>query len=164
MQNKTALFVGRFQPLHKGHVHALEDLFRRFQKVIIIIGSKNKQNKENPFSFQTRKKMLELALEPYSGRYQIVGIPDQKTNQKWTEIVTSRLNFDLVVTGNPIVKKCLKDYPIEEPDFHHREKYNATDIRKAIRNDKNWKNLVPEEIIPLLEEKIEENGFLSCGI
>jgi nicotinamide-nucleotide adenylyltransferase len=150
MQDKTALFVGRFQPLHKGHMHALEEAFRKYRRVVIVIGSINKNDGKNPFSFGTRKKMLELALRKYKGRFSIIGIPDQESNEKWTKLVTGKADFDVVVTGNPVVKECLKGFETVEPEFYKRELYNATRVREAIRKDEEWEKLVPEEIVGLV--------------
>ena len=60
MTNKImiALFPGRFQPLHKGHIHAIESAMKRFDKVIIMVGSVNKRDVNNPYSFLKRKKII----------------------------------------------------------------------------------------------------------
>lgn len=156
MEERTALFVGRFQPLHKGHLHVLKEMFGKYRKIVIVVGSINKSDEKNPFSFEERKKMLNSVLKRYRGRYTIIGIPDQKSNERWTELITKNAKFDVVITRNPIVKKCLKDFEIIEPPFYKRDKYNATNIRNAIKSGKDWKSLVPKEIIPFVKKKFEK--------
>ena len=35
----TALFIGRFQPLHKGHIAVIKNLMKKYDKVLVGIGS-----------------------------------------------------------------------------------------------------------------------------
>ena len=56
---KVAVVIGRFQPLHKGNVYAIKKAIKKFEKVIIVVGSTNEKNTfKNPFSFKERKEML----------------------------------------------------------------------------------------------------------
>ena len=60
---KVGILVGRFQPLHKGHVKAIQFARNNSDKLYIIVGSAEKSNqKRNPFSFEERKRMIELAI------------------------------------------------------------------------------------------------------
>ncbi|MFB0514560.1 MAG: adenylyltransferase/cytidyltransferase family protein, partial [Candidatus Bathyarchaeia archaeon] len=36
---KRGLFVGRFQPIHKGHVKAISDILKQVDELVIVIGS-----------------------------------------------------------------------------------------------------------------------------
>ncbi len=148
IRNRTAFFVGRFQPLHRGHLHALRKLFKEYPKVIIAIGSIDKSGPDNPFTFGERKQMLDAALREYKGRYRIIGLRDMYSNGIWAGNAVKAARFDVVVTGNRIVKECFLplNFEIREPDFFHPEKYNGTKIRELIFNGKKWRHLVPEEV------------------
>ncbi len=148
LRNRTAFFVGRFQPLHKGHLHALGKLFREYPRIIIAIGSVNKLDKDNPFKFEERKKMLKACLMDYKGRYRIIGLRDMGSNEKWAKNAIKRAKFDVVITGNNIVRGCFLalGFEVLEPDFYHPERYNGTGIRDLISKGKKWRHLVPEEI------------------
>ena len=51
----AALFIGRFQPFHKGHLSAVKWIAARSSKVIIAIGSAEKENEpKNTFSEKER--------------------------------------------------------------------------------------------------------------
>ena len=64
---KVGILVGRFQPLHKGHVKAIEFARNNSEKLFVIVGSAEKSNqKRNPFSFEERKKMIDLASVSYT--------------------------------------------------------------------------------------------------
>jgi nicotinamide-nucleotide adenylyltransferase len=50
-----ALFIGRFQPLHLGHLDALKQISK--EEIIIGIGSSQYSGtKENPYNFEQEKK------------------------------------------------------------------------------------------------------------
>jgi len=63
------VFIGRFQPLHKGHMHVIQTALQKSEKLIILVGSaqaalpakfKNQQYRplRNPFSFDERFQMI----------------------------------------------------------------------------------------------------------
>jgi len=55
-----ALFIGRFQPFHKGHLLFLKSIYTQYDKIIIGIGSSQYSNSlDNPFSYDERKMMIE---------------------------------------------------------------------------------------------------------
>jgi len=147
----TALFVGRFQPLHKGHAYALKHLLKR-NKLIIAIGSTNKTGTENPFTFQERKSMLDAVLRKKKNRCRIIGAADYKSDRKWSSAIERRAKFDFIVTGNPWVKRCFRSYKSVKPRLLKQNVYNASRIRVLIRKNKNWQTYVPKEIITIVEK------------
>ncbi|AEB28295.1 bifunctional nicotinamide-nucleotide adenylyltransferase/Nudix hydroxylase [Francisella hispaniensis] len=59
-----SVFIGRFQPFHKGHLHNIIIALQNSKKIIINIGSCfNAPNIKNPFSFEQRKQMIESDLQ-----------------------------------------------------------------------------------------------------
>jgi bifunctional NMN adenylyltransferase/nudix hydrolase len=58
------VFVGRFQPLHNGHVHIINEALKRTDKLIILIGSSNQApSPRNPFTFEQRAEMIRRTIE-----------------------------------------------------------------------------------------------------
>jgi len=56
------VFIGRFQPLHNGHIHVINEALKRTEKLIVLIGSSNiAPSPRNPFTFEQRKVMIEQA-------------------------------------------------------------------------------------------------------
>lgn len=50
MKAKTALFVGRFQPFHLGHLKVIKDILKKNDFIVIAIGSSDEKNTDkNPF-------------------------------------------------------------------------------------------------------------------
>ena len=59
-----ALFIGRFQPFHKGHLKAIKYLFNKYDGIIIGVGSSQYSNTvENPFSSDERMLMIRESLK-----------------------------------------------------------------------------------------------------
>jgi bifunctional NMN adenylyltransferase/nudix hydrolase len=54
-----AVFIGRFQPLHNGHVENIQNALKIADNVIILVGSAfAARNIRNPFTFDERQKMI----------------------------------------------------------------------------------------------------------
>jgi nicotinamide-nucleotide adenylyltransferase len=149
----VALFVGRFQPLHLGHLFALKKLFERFDRIVIGIGSVQESNtSRNPFSFEERKEMLERTLRGYEGRYEILGLPDFLDDAEWRDYCLRRASFDVVV-GSEWVGRCFQGVkPFLRPRKLRPKLYNGTRIRELIASGKEWEHLVPREVVSYLKE------------
>jgi len=94
-----------------------------------------------------------LAGEPkLRGKYSFELLPDVGNDKRWTKLVLSKTKFEVVVTGNKWVKRCLSPYAkVETPDFLRRAEYNATRIRTLILKGGKWKKLVPPKVVKVLE-------------
>src|SRR3989338_7288420 len=57
------LFIGRFQPFHKGHLHLIKRSLHYADKLTVAIGSANRRDKQNPLSLEKRKKILGEVLK-----------------------------------------------------------------------------------------------------
>jgi bifunctional NMN adenylyltransferase/nudix hydrolase len=67
MNNKPydlAVYIGRFQPFHNGHLHALLEAHKLASKVLVLIGtSESPRTPKNPWTFQERASMIMNAVE-----------------------------------------------------------------------------------------------------
>ena len=152
-----ALFVGRFQPFHKGHFKVIKYILKKYDEIVIGIGSSQYKNtKENPFSFNERKKMIVDTLENSNiKKYKIINIPDIHNPPRWVEHVLSIYSdFDVVVTNNDFTKKLFekKGYKVVDTPIFEEELFSGRNIRKKIKNDGKWKKLVPEETLKIIEK------------
>ncbi len=161
-----ALFVARLQPLHYGHLHAIKKILEKYDSVLVAIGSSQlSRERNNPFSFDERKRMLETTLksEGLLDRCEIVGIPDLNNDEKWFREV-EKYDFDVVITGNEWTRRCLeKKYNVIEPDFLEPEKYNSTNIRNVIRKQGNWSMFVPKSVYDFVTEKLRSGEVSISG-
>ncbi|MBY9004053.1 MAG: nicotinamide-nucleotide adenylyltransferase [Candidatus Lokiarchaeota archaeon] len=159
-QGNIALFIGRFQPFHHGHVYVINNIIKDFKKIKIAIGSSQLSNTcINPFTSAERKKFLVAALKSRkipTKNYEIFEIPDIFNAEKWVNHVVSIVgDFDAVFSNSDWIRILFqqKDFNIGKKITIFKKKYNGTNIRKLIcKNDKNWRNLVPKEVIKIIEE------------
>ena len=73
-KSKTGFYIGRFQPLHYGHINIIEKGLREMDEFIVIIGSINKSDHKNPLSFETRKKSIEQQFN--TSKLKVLGLKD----------------------------------------------------------------------------------------
>jgi cytidyltransferase-like protein len=116
----TALLVGRFQPLHKGHITLIEEAIKRTGQVIIAIRTLERDEK-NPYKQKDVYNMIHHALfRKYAGRYEVIIVP----------------NITDIFYGRDV------GYNIErielEPEI---ESISATKIRKEMKSDMNKETL-----------------------
>jgi len=155
-----ALFIGRFQPLHHGHIYILRNILKTYKSVKIGIGSSQISNTKNdPFSSKERKNFLTLALKKRrisSTRYKIFNIPDIFNAKAWVEhVITIVGEFDSVYSNSDWIRELFqkKGYKVEKKIEIFKKKFNANNIRNLIAKDNSiWKNLVPNEVINYIEE------------
>lgn len=103
------IFMGRFQPLHNGHIHVITRALALAEKVILLVGSANlARSPRNPFTFAERQQMLrETAatssmLEDAKGRLLIRPIPDQPYNDAaWIATVQHTVRSAILADNNP---------------------------------------------------------------
>jgi len=158
--NRIALFIGRFQPLHHGHIYILKNILKSNKKMKIGIGSSQLSHTLNdPFTSEERKKFLKFALEKRSissKRYEIYDIPDIFNAKKWVDHVISIVGeFNSVYSNSDWVRELFfnKRIKVAKKVTIFKKKFNANNIRNLIvKNDKKWKSLVPKEVVELIEE------------
>jgi len=152
-----ALFIGRFQPFHKGHLKIIEELSSKYNEIIIGLGSSQYWNQiENPFSEDERKKMIVLSLKNNNiTNFKIVAIPDIHDPPNWVSHVLSVIeDFDVVISNNPLTIKLFseKGFNVVETPPYKKEKYSGKVIRKNIKNGLEWEDLVPKATQEVIKE------------
>lgn len=59
----TAVFIGRFQPFHAGHLHIVERALLNAEYLLLLVGSAGEpRSLRNPFTYEEREKMIYNAL------------------------------------------------------------------------------------------------------
>jgi len=151
-----ALFIGRFQPFHMGHLKIIQKISNQYDEIIIGIGSSQYHHTlDNPFSKDERKLMISKALENNNVKnFKFVKIPDIHNPPKWVDHVLSIISdFDIVITNNDLTKKLFseKGYKVQETDLYDRSKYSGEIIRRKIINNESWEKLVPEQVYLIIK-------------
>jgi len=159
-EKEIALFIGRFQPLHHGHIYILTKILKNYKKLKIGIGSSQLSKiKSDPFNYEERVNFISSALKKRGinpNRFEIFPIPDIFNANKWVDHVTSIVGeFDIIFSNSDWVRQLFQNNGIQvgEKIEIFKKKYNGSNVRKLIyKENKNWTSLVPKEIVNLIEE------------
>lgn len=137
----TALFLGRFQPFHKGHYNAITAAEARYEVIVGIGSAATHHTHENPLMFEEREQILNSCVPGIT----VLGFEDRNDNDEWTDQVEAAVDFDVVISGNSLVRQLLgeRGYTVEDPDYLKPDVYQGTEIRRRIIADEEWENLVP---------------------
>ena len=155
---KVGILIGRFQPLHKGHVNAIEFARDNSERLFVIVGSAEKSNQErNPFSFEERKRMIGLALKgkKLQDNISIVPINDARNHTEWIKSIKNTIGeYNLIFTNDELTEKLFKEDGAEvlNVPLQDRNELSATEVRKRLELDKEWESLVTPEIAQYLKE------------
>ena len=158
--NNIALFIGRFQPLHHGHIHVLMNILKSYKTVKIGIGSSQLSHTFNdPFTNIERQEFIKATLKKRRvpiKRYDIYDIPDIFNAKRWVNHVVSIVGeFDVVFSNSDWIRELFlnKGFRVGKKIVIFKKKFNGSNIRRLIiRSNKSWKTLVPKEVRELIEE------------
>ena len=154
--------IGRFKPLHNGHVAFLERLCTTSEHVLIGIGSSNRYDAKNPFTAQETATRLHRSLGAHN--YSVLAVPDfSDTNTHngddlWRDYVVRNFgHLDAFVSGNPWVERVLgDDYSIVHPhDILFAEEQIdvcATQVREQLAEGRRFEHLVPRPVAAYLHD------------
>ena len=152
-----ALYVGRFQPPHWGHVNVVKWVLEKFDEVVVVVGSAQKSHTfDNPFTAGERILMLREALREAGvdlGRVLIIPVDDVENNYIWPRHVLQRTPpVDAVVTNNPLVARLFSEYGIKvvEPPTFNREVLRSTYIRRLMLEGSGWERFVPRSVAEII--------------
>ena len=156
---KRGLFVGRFQPFHKGHLKAVKDILAEVDELVIVVGSSQYSHTlENPFTTGERIVMIKRALtadEVDASRYWIIPVPDLHIHMVWVaEVVGFTPKFSTVYTNEPLTRRLFVEsgFNVKPVPLHRRGEYSSTEIRERILDERSWQELVPATVAQFIQE------------
>jgi len=159
-----ALFVGRFQPFHYGHLHAIKTILNECDELVLVVGSAQMSHEhDNPFTAGERIEMIRAALNAAdipTDRYMIIPIADAPAHRVWVSAVESQTpRFDMVYSNQSLTRRLLIEagYNVKYIEMYERGKYEATEIRRRILEAEDWSDLVPPEVYRIVQEIDGEN-------
>lgn len=131
-QEKIGVFLARFQPLHKAHIFVIETALKECDRVVILMGSSNKESMlRNPFSFELRYQLLKDSLNNHDDfkRIEIYELPDwsQEDKEEDNKIWGSYLYYNIV---SRIKQKSFTFYYADKSDII--AEWFDEDLRKYI--------------------------------
>ncbi len=147
------LILGRFQPLHKGHMKIIIDAYAEDNDLAIVIGSAKKSDeKDNPFSAEERRRMLEETLEAENITAKIFLVQDIELDSHYVGHLEENIGCkpDKIITENGLTIRLFKKagYNIIITPRHFD--LSATEVRLRIAKGEEWKGFLPEQVVKII--------------
>jgi nicotinamide-nucleotide adenylyltransferase len=162
------LVVGRFQPLHKGHLLVIREVLAQCDELIIVIGSaEDSHTDRNPFTAGERYQMLISSLTPQElARIFIIPIRDVNRYSVWVNHVESYVPpFDTVFSNSDLTRSLFSEagYQVKRTKAYNPKLYSATEVRRRIVSRGRWEPLVPEPVAAFLKALGVRQRLLDAG-
>jgi nicotinamide-nucleotide adenylyltransferase len=156
----TGLFIGRFQPFHKGHLATVKFALGRVDQLVIVVGSAQKNHEpRNPFTAGERIRMVKEALDADTEvdvrRILIIPVPDVDVHSMWTRQVDMLVpEYKVVFANDPFTLSLFRERDIEtvEAPLYKREEMSATEVRRRMASGEKWQDLVPSRVAEIVRE------------
>lgn len=165
-----ALYIGRFQPFHNGHMKVVQHGLTIAKKLIIFVGSTNgARTIKNPFTFEERRDMILNCFDPQiAQRITIIPLRDYFYNDEmWfaqiQNLIAENVDGTACVIGaykdnTNYYFKYFADYQLE---FVKADNINATDIRDIMFNEHCGMNDYADKTPPGVCEWITQNKIFD---
>lgn len=158
MKVRRGLFLGRFQPYHKGHQAVIDHIVKNkeIDELIIAVGSAQwSHDLKNPFTAGERIMMITKALADLDMTIYVLPIEDIERNSLYVAHIRSLTPpFGVVYSNNPLVVRLFEEAGIEvrQVPFVNREDFWGTKIRELMLVGEEWRKLVPEPVCRVIDE------------
>jgi bifunctional NMN adenylyltransferase/nudix hydrolase len=149
------VFIGRFQPLHEGHIQAIKNAANQVDLLLVLIGSANQcRSIKNPWTYSERVQMIHSKWDQINSPIEILPLNDYQYSQ-WMADVRASVEYTQTKWGiesPPILFGHMKDgndYLTWFPDWKFKNikaKYtvNATAVRQKMFTEHD--NFMPETV------------------
>ena len=156
---ERALYPGRFQPFHLGHLWAVQHVLEVSSEIVIMVGSALESHTlHNPFTAGERVTMIKLALNEAKvnpARYYIIPVTDLDIHGIWVSHVCSLVpKFDVVYSNEPLTRRLFLEanFNVQAIPFSKREKCSSTEIRERMLQEKSWETLLSKSVTEYIRQ------------
>ncbi len=169
-KNSLWLIIWRFQPFHIGHELLVQKSLQENPVTLILIGSSNIENIENPWSYEKRKEMIQdfFISQKFLTQLSISPLPDFPDDTDWIQEVLLHIpdNIQYITlycgdTSTDSAVKVLKEFEssfffelsiVEIPRSHLP--ISGTKVRELLEewDTQNIEKYLRPEVISLLEK------------
>lgn len=171
---EVSLILGRFQPIHNGHIKIIRDFLKKYPNRVligIVKGVKtSKDSTRNPLSFEYQRKLILDSLGDLKSKVIVYDkplpnayLPDiaEELRQDDYEIISVGSGADRASAYNRMIDKMNSEN--ESVDIKYikfpRTYESATKVRESLRSDdyERFKSLTPKSIwsqYDILKERV----------
>lgn len=158
---KLAVFIGRFQPFHKGHLEVLRNGLKIADKVLILVGSyKSARNVKNPWTFEERKRMIlesvyDLKIPVDEASLEVEGIRDYYNSDNfWIRDVQNKVSqfadegdsIALIGSYKDASSYYLKYFPNWQFVSTKTDPMDSTNFREELFRNAKIMDMVPDQV------------------
>ena len=144
------LVVGRFQPLHLGHVAVIEAALQAGDTVVAIGSSNQPLSARNPFTVAERQAMLQAVFPGV----RTVPVPDYGDGARWVRHVLGAVPVGTVWGNDEETLHLFEAAGVaaRRIGLQERGQWQAAVIREQVaRGDPAWRQAVPPQVAGLLD-------------
>ncbi len=160
--------VGRFQPLHLGHIELIKSVLKipaLHELIIAIANVEQEQTLSNPFTFAERAWMVRTTLSdliPTMGtEISVVPLPYVYPPDRFVPSILDQFGpIDLLISNNDWVRAQFQNISgirLHPKIFFHRDQFRGGKIRELMaKGDDSWKFVVPALVVKYLSERVKQ--------
>ncbi|HUZ79219.1 MAG TPA: nicotinamide-nucleotide adenylyltransferase [Thermoplasmata archaeon] len=153
------LYMGRFQPFHRGHLETIRAIRADEAREDLIVGVGSAQDSyqwNNPFTAGERVEMIGRALdEARIGGCMLVPIIDIHRHAEWVAYLEGLLPvFDRIYTNNPLTRLLFEQsgYTVTDTPLIERDQLEGTRIRARIAEGQDVSGELPPAVVRYLDQ------------
>ncbi|MFB6265574.1 MAG: adenylyltransferase/cytidyltransferase family protein [Candidatus Nanohaloarchaea archaeon] len=143
-----AVFIGRFQPFHRGHHRVVEQYRGEYDDFALVMGSPRKsRSADNPLTAEERKEIIHACFPDLEILELEDEGPTEEDNERWARKLVETTGADVVLSQNELVKRLVEEYTdaeLVEQELYDPERFSGTEVRRRMREGEDWRELVPE--------------------
>lgn len=148
MSGGKAGFLGRFQPLHRGHYEVVCDHRDRYDEFVLVLGSPNAaRTAADPLTAGEREDVLDACFPDV----EVIRVEDESRGadgyHEWAARLEAKTGIDRLVSQNALVEHVVYEYTdveIHEQALCDPARFSGTEVRRRIREGGRWRPLVPD--------------------
>jgi len=149
---KRALFIGRFQPFHNGHLHGLKHILGEVDEVVIVVAAAQySYTIENPFTAGERIEMIKAGVREFYDRVYIIPVDNVPSNFEWPRHILNYVpKANIVYSNNRFVQLLFREYGLETRETPLLPGVSGSIVRRLIAEDGDWRSLVPGQVARII--------------